>query len=177
MDKKEYTCMGKYLIALFISLIGINYARPKEIVVEKQFCDINSVFCQIVKNNPKIDLNYAYRLSNVINKVALEMDINPKRYAAILAQESMYKLDAKNCWDNVCHDYGIAQINKKTIEAFNFDKKRLMLDLEYSVKAGAIVLADFKRMYGEKEKDFWTRYNTSHPEKRQKYKQLVTRFL
>jgi hypothetical protein len=45
-----------------------------------------------------------------------------------------------------------------------------MLDLEYSVKAGAIVLADFKRMYGEKEKDFWTRYNTSHPEKRQKYK-------
>jgi soluble lytic murein transglycosylase-like protein len=169
--------MGKFLTVMLFSLFISDVATPKENVVEKQFCDINTIFCQIVKNNPKIDLNYAFRLSNVINKVAIEMGINPKRYAAILAQESMYKLDAKNCWDNVCHDYGIAQINKKTIKAFNFDKKKLLTDLEYSVKAGAIVLADFKRMYGKKEDDFWTRYNASCPEKRQKYKQLVMRFL
>ena len=161
------------MISLFIG----NEAIPKETKKEVQFCDINTIFCQIVKNNPKLDLNYAYKLSNVINKVALEMGINPKRYAAMLAQESMYKLDATNCWDNVCHDYGIAQINKKTIKAFNFDKKKLLTDLEYSVKAGAVVLADFKRMYGKKETDFWTRYNASCPEKRQKYKQLVTRYL
>lgn len=145
--------------------------------VKLQFCDQNPIFCQIVKNNSKIDLNYAYRLSNVINKVATEMNINPKRYAAILAQESMYKLDAKNCWDNECHDYGIAQINKNTIKSFNFDKNKLLTDLEYSVKAGAIVLSDIKKIYGEKEEDFWTRYNASNPIKREKYKKLVTRYL
>jgi soluble lytic murein transglycosylase-like protein len=169
--------MGKFLIITLLSVFISDIVAPKEKVAKKQFCDINAIFCQIVKNNPKIDLNYAYRLSNVINKVALEIGVNPKEYAAILAQESMYKLDAKNCWGNVCHDYGIAQINKKTIEAFKFDKKKLLTDLEYSVKAGAIVLADFKKMYGKKEVDFWTRYNASCPEKRQKYKQLVTRFL
>lgn len=167
----------KMLTLALIIMLPLSKAIPKETVREIQFCEANPVFCQIVKNNPKIDLNYAYRLSNVINKVAVEMGVNPKRYAAILAQESMYKLDAKNCWDNECHDYGIAQINKRTIKAFKFDKKKLLTDLEYSVKAGAIVLADFKRMYGDKEEDFWTRYNASCPDKRKKYKQLVMRFL
>lgn len=164
-----------YLKMLLITslLFSIDAAQSKTFMKEEK----NPIYIQIVKNNPKIDLNYAMRLSNVINKVAIELDINPKKYAAILAQESMYKLDAKNCWDNECHDYGIAQINKKTIQAFKFDKNKLLTDLEYSVKAGAIVLADFKRMYGTKEEDFWTRYNTSCPDKRQKYKQLVTRYL
>lgn len=154
-----------------------NYATPKEKLTEHQFCDVNPIFCQIVKNHPTINLNYAMKLSNVINKVAVEMGINPVKYAAILAQESMYKLEAKNCWDNECHDFGIAQINKATIRAFKFDKKKLLTDLEYSVKAGAIVLADFKRMYGESEKDYWTRYNSSKPSKREKYKRLVARYL
>ena len=136
--------------------------------------EYNPIFDQVVKNHPKIDRIYAREVAKAIQKVAKEMGIKPERLAAILAQESRYTLNAVN---RRSRDYGIAQINHKTIESFGFDKQRLLTDLEYSVKAGAIVLADFKRMYGKREKDYWTRYNSSNPDKRKKYEILVARYL
>lgn len=136
--------------------------------------EYNPIFDQVVKNHPKIDRMYAREVANAIQKVAKEMGIKPERLAAILAQESRYTLNAVN---KRSRDYGIAQINHKTIESFGFDKQRLLTDLEYSVKAGAIVLADFKRMYGKREKNYWTRYNSSNPDKRKKYEILVARYL
>lgn len=136
--------------------------------------EYNPIFDQVVKNHPKIDRVYAQRLATAIQKVAKEMGIKPQRLAAILAQESRYTLNAVNRRSN---DYGIAQINHRTIESFGFDKERLLTDLEYSVKAGAIVLADFKRMYGKREKNYWSRYNSSDKDKRQEYEILVAKFL
>lgn len=137
----------------------------------------NPIYYQILKNNPKIDKKYAMKLSNAIYHVAKLYNINPKRYAAILGQESMYKLDAVNCTKGKCSDFGISQINIKTIKAFKFSITRLTTDLHYSLEAGAIVLADFKKAYGHKEDDWWTRYNTSNKDKREIYKALVVRYL
>lgn len=105
----------------------------------------------------------------------------------MLMQESAYKISAKNirCGismttgekDCVVVDYGIGQINYKTIKHFKFDQTKLLSNLEYSVEAAAIVLADFKRMYGHKETEYWTRYNSSTKSKRQIYKQLVARYM
>ena len=167
-----------FLICFLIPSFASLKAEHQNLNVSKRsFCYKNPLMCQILKNNPKINLNYAYELSNIIYEKATKHNINPKKFAAILAQESMYRLDAKNCKEGICNDFGIAQINKKTIETFGFDKQRLLKDLEYSVEAGVLVLADFKRMYGSKEEYWWTRYNTSNPEKRKVYKQLVKRFL
>lgn len=136
--------------------------------------EYSETFKQVVKNHPKIDRIYALQIANAIDKAAKELNIRPQRLAAILAQESRYVLSAVN---KKSRDYGIAQINHKTIERFGFDKQRLLTDLEYSVMAGAIVLADFKRMYGKREKDYWTRYNSSDPERRKAYEVLVARFM
>lgn len=136
-------------------------------------CAQNAVYCQIIKNNPKIDQGYALELATLINQVAVEYNLKPYRLAAIIAQESGYKLNAVNTKSK---DYGIAQINQKTIKAFEFDQHRLLTDLRYSIEAGAIVLSDFKRRYGHREKDYWTRFNSSIPEKREEYKQLVLRY-
>jgi len=171
---KSFIFLICFLVPSFVSLKA---EQSNLVQTKKLFCDKNPLMCQIVKNNPKINLNYAYELSNIIYKKATKHNINPRKFAAILAQESMYRLDAKNCKNGVCNDFGIAQINKKTIEAFGFDKQRLLKDLEYSIEAGVLVLADFKRMYGDKEQYWWTRYNASNPEKRKIYKQLVMRFL
>ncbi len=102
-------------------------------------------------------------------------------------QESGYKISAKNlrCGvsvttgekDCVVVDFGIGQINYKTIRHFNFDQKKLLSDMEYSIEAAAVVLADFKRMYGKKEDTFWTRYNASSPDKRETYRILVARYM
>lgn len=133
----------------------------------------NPIFEQVVRNHPKIDRQYALRVAIAIQKVAKEMGVRPERLAAILAQESRYTLNAVN---KKSSDYGIAQINHKTIESFGFDKKKLLTDLEYSIKAGAIVLADFKRMYGKREKNYWSRYNSGDIERRKEYERLVAKF-
>lgn len=71
-------------------------------------------------------------------------------------QESSYRLSAKN---PECGDYGIGQINHKTIKSLNLDEKKLLSDLTYSVEAAAIVLSHFKR-YQKREPDTWyCRYN------------------
>ena len=158
----------KYLLLLFIpNMISISSNAV-------YICDENPTYCQIVKNSPQIDKRYALELSKFINKVGSLYSIKPARLAAILAQESRYRLGAIN---HVSKDYGIAQINHKTVEAFGFDKEKLLTDLEYSVKAGAIVLSDIKKRYGHREVDYWTRYNSSKPSKREVYKKLVMRFM
>lgn len=134
----------------------------------------NQIVIQILKNHPNLDKEYAEDLATVIVKVSKEFDIKPTRLTAILAQESMYRLNAVN---HKSKDYGIAQINIGTVRKFGFDKDLLLTDLEYSVKAGAIVLADFRRMYGKREKDYWTRYNSSDPDKRKEYEVLVARYM
>lgn len=82
----------------------------------------------------------------------------------------------------VITDFGISQIWYKTAKAFDFDVKLLITDLKYSVKAGAIVLADFKKRYESRENDWWTRYNCGNKgnttrDTCQFYKKLVERYL
>jgi hypothetical protein len=180
-------------------------------------CSSNPVFCQIIKNEPTINKNYALRLSNIISKVSKQYGIPAKIFTAILMQESRYKLEAKGCHvgirslntlelveelaacvkkpnivkysrcmfatkektkvDRVCSDLGISQIYVRTAEKFNFDLYSLTNDLEYSVEAGAIVLADFHKRYANKETTWWTRYNSSSPDKRDLYKKMVERYI
>jgi len=161
----------KWVIVAVITLFGVTIAKDKPVV---NVCVKNPIYCQILKNNPKIDKAYALKLSNIIHHMAKLYNINPTKYAAILAQESMYKLNAVN---NESKDYGISQINHNTAKAYGFNIGLLTSDVEYSIKAGAIVLSDIKRAYGHKEKSYWTRYNSSKPDKREKYQLLVSRFM
>lgn len=161
----------KWVIVSIITLFGVSIHKEP---ITTNTCSNNPIFCQIVKNKPNIDRNYAMKLSNVIYYTAKLYDINPKRYAAILAQESGYKLNAIN---KVSMDYGMAQINFRTIAALGFDKNRLLTDIEYSIEAGAIVLSKIKKSHGNKEKDFWTRYNSSNVSKRELYAKLVSRYM
>lgn len=78
-----------------------------------------------------------------------------------------------NC---VVTDYGIAQIFITSVKNFKLNPIRLMTDKAYNIEAGAIILADFHRMY-HREVDYWTRYNASTRYKRDKYKKLVSQWL
>jgi len=108
-------------------------------------------------------------------------------------QESAYKISAKNlkCGisittgerDCIAVDFGIGQINHKTIKSYKFDQVKLMSDLTYSVEASAIVLSDFKKKYGKNDSEYWTRYNAgvkntpTVKRNRAIYKNLVARYL
>lgn len=184
--------------------------------------DLNKhpIYAQILKNRPRIDKKYAFKLSNIIYKYSVIYKIPKKIFTAILMQESAYKLEAMGCHlgfrklsdeelesyrskcihelltgtneltyldhcsskipklkeDRICTDFGISQVYYKTAQRYNFDIAKLTEDLEYSVKAGAIVLRDFMRMYSKKEVYWWTRYNASSKDKRRIYRGLVERY-
>lgn len=173
------------LALLFLPLSLETQASP--------LCDRHPIYCQIIKNKPRIDRKYAMRLSNAIYISTRRYGIPSRIYTAILRQESAYKVDAVNCKEGfekgtkrittVCADYGIAQVNYINIRAYGFDKERLLTDLEYSVDAGAMVLAWFYREFQAQEYDWWVRYNVGvrpkHKLKRnwKTYKRHVSRFL
>ena len=170
----------------------IEYMKKMEHKVDNLRCVDHPIFCQIKKNNPKLDKSYAVQVSNIIYAMTKKYNLRPHIYTAILAQESMYNLGAKNCTTGVktlpnghnaktettiCVDFGISQINYKTAKAYGFDLDRLVSDLHYSIEAGAIVLSDMKKMYHANEDDYWTRYNSSKKTFREEYRRLVERFM
>lgn len=159
-------------------------------------CDKNPIYCQIVKNAPNINKEYARELSNVIYKETRKENINSTIFTAILMQESSYKLSAMNCSigvealklekesqhlllfeKKVCTDFGIGQIHFITAKRYGVDINRLLTDLTYSIKMSIIVLKDFKKRYYKKESDWWTRYNSSNTYKRELYRKKVLRWL
>lgn len=152
---------------------------------------------QIKRNKPSISESSSNMLASHIRKYSKIYNISENLYAAILMQESTYNVKAinKKCGfryianevkqevDCVVADVGISQINVKTVESYGFNPERLQQDLEYSVRAGAIVLSWFKEKYKEKEPNTWyCRYNTGtrafHKIEQNclHYKKLVDRF-
>lgn len=164
--------MNKILIILSVLTISVPTFSGQQAL--QPIIRSDRLFKHILKNQPNLDSNYVLRLSNAILDASIKYKVNPYKLSAILRQESGYKLNIIN---KATKDYSIGQINERTIKAFNMDKQRLLTDLTYSVNMSAFVLADFQRMYGHKEQDFWTRYNSSNPIKRNTYKMMVARFL
>ncbi len=95
-------------------------------------------------------------------------------------QESAYTLNAKNCYrinGKIHCDFCMMQINDRTIKRYGFDQHTLMTNTAYCVEAGATVLADMRRMYGKRDKEWWTRYNANDKEMRVIYRDLVNRWM
>lgn len=163
--------MYNLILILLVTSISqiLNPIQPSNTLTKGEI-----IYYKILKNKPTIDKTYARKLATVIAVKTSKHNINAIKYTAILAQESGYKLNAIN---HKSGDYGISQINHRTAKAFNIDTKRLLKDLDYSVEAGLIVLADFKKRYGHREDDYWSRYNSSNKTKRTMYKKLVVGYM
>ena len=166
--------------------------------IKKSMCDKHPIYCQIIKNKKRINKKFAMKLSNIIHKTSVKHAIPARLFTAILMQESSYRVNAKGChWGfrsltiklknksvttleeetKVCSDFGISQIYYRTALAFKFNINKLITDLDYSVEAGAIVLADFRKRYSHREVDWWTRYNARTRYKRNIYEKMVERYM
>lgn len=135
---------------------------------------------QIKKNNPNLEDSYAKNLAVVIQRVSNKYDIEPRLVSAIAMQESAYDLKAKQCYKlgkSISCDFCMMQINNKTVDLYGFNKDLLMSSLSYCLEAGVIVLSDFKDTYGNRDKNYWTRFNSSDPKIRETYRKLVKRWM
>lgn len=93
---------------------------------------------------------------------------------AIFFQESSLHLDPQNCKTNSCKDFGLGQVRIHVWDqVFDIDQKRILHDVDYSVYISVKVLADYKKRYGAKELNWFTRYHSNKPELRFVYMQRL----
>lgn len=165
------------ILALFINVLWLNQVGGGGLTVAEsdRMLEQHPLYIRMGKINPYLDDQYKKKVLVAIYSSANRHSVAVNKLYGILAQECRFRL---KCVNRASNDFGIGQINERTVEAFGFDIDRLMTDLEYSVEAAAIVLADFKRMYWKREGDrYWTRYNSGRPSKREAYRVLVARFM
>lgn len=166
---------------------------------EAYACDKKNhpIYCKIVSLKPKIDRDWAFKLSNVIHAEAKRHGMDPMLSVAIMMQESSLDpvntfhteehidryCDEKGCYEVVTKkrrviDMGVAQINVNTARAYGFDLERLFsFDLEYTIKCHFIILRDKIRMCSHLGDEAWTCYHSATEEHRLRYKDLVGRYL
>lgn len=109
---------------------------------------------QISHNRPDIDHDLAVAIAGEAAKICAEMEVDCQLVVAIMAQESMYRLDAIGG-----SDFGIMQVSSYNIKAHKLSKELLLTDLNYSIRAGVQILKYFQKRYAKKEKKWWCRYN------------------
>jgi len=124
-------------------------------VTKAQLEDIRKIMEKVEKRYKKPIKNKKKKQISIY-QAAVKYNLNVRHLAAIIAVESAFKLRAVNKKSN---DYGIAQINYKNIAARKLDKARLLQDLDYSVAAGAKILAEKQKRYEHKESLWYCRYN------------------
>jgi len=148
-------------------------------------CKNHPIFCQIKKNKPDIDIQYAMKLSNYISIYSHKYKVEARLYTAILAQESQYDMSARSYSDGLndalepiraYQDYGLIQVSYKTAEVFKIDLKRLMTDMEYAVESGAIILKNKIKECSFLGKDAWVCYHSKTESYRGVYKSLVMKY-
>jgi len=163
----------------------------------KTYCERNPIYCKIMELQPRMNKSEAMKLSNLIAKAAKKHGVDPMVSVAILNQENNFrdkhtwqitKKIKNKCGEDSCtqtitetkevFDMTIAQINVKTAADYNFDLVRLFEhDTEYAIDCHFTILKDKIRMCADLGDEAWSCYHSKTPVYREKYVELVSRYL
>lgn len=149
----------------------------------------NKICRKIMVLRPRMDLDEAYKLSNIFYKKARKYKVSGDLLLSIGYQESTLKLDTIRYISGlqkvdgeykkvlIGSDFCMMQINSMNITAMKLDTERLLTDAEYCIEAGAKILANFKRLYSRVDPMWWTRYNANTKEHRDRYRGHIERHM
>jgi soluble lytic murein transglycosylase-like protein len=87
--------------------------------------------------------------------IALEYKLDPHLFVAIIELESAFKVNAYN---SKTQDYGLVQINLHNIRSMKLNRKRLLKDADYNLRAAASILQYMHGRYAY-EPEWYCRYN------------------
>lgn len=96
-------------------------------------------------------------LRPLIKSAAKRYNLDEQLLTAILTHESRLMVSKIGKNKDGTKDYGIGQINERTIAAYGMDKHRLLTDEAYSIEQSAKVLAWFQKSF--KDAQWFCRYN------------------
>lgn len=178
---------------ILVALLGL-YATTSYAKVD---CETHKVYCKIIKLQPRMDKARAMELSNIIYKNAKEHNIDPMISVAILNQENRFRdihtYEVERKEEAGCHmtscvkkvvehhevaDMTLAQINVRTAVGYGFDLQRLYdHDTEYAIECHMDILADKIKQCDHLGDMAWSCYHSVTPKYREKYVEMVSRYL
>lgn len=181
-------------LKLAISLLIISFLYKN--AQAKTNCKTHKVYCKIIKLQPRIDKEYAMKVSNFIYVYAKANNVSPFISVAIINQESSFRElhtyhttneTKSSCDTTSCHvittkqktvaDMTLVQINIRTAIANNFDIERLFShDLEYAIKCHFKILVKKMKMCAHLD-HAWACYHSKTPKFKDKYIKMVSRFI
>jgi hypothetical protein len=179
-------------IALFTLLLAhFLFGTTAFSATRKHLCerDKNPICQGILKLNPDMDKDEAFKLSNIFAKKGRKYKVDPYIILSISFQEStlnnssvrtvsgMMKENGEFKRVRVGLDYCMMQINVMNIEKFKIDADKLTSDKSYCVEQGVKLLSSLKKKYSKTNPYWWTYYNAISAHHRKTYRGLVSRHL
>lgn len=159
-----------YVLIVMLAILAFDMAEAKGDYIDS--------YEQIMSNNPNMDRLYAKQIAAIVQKYGKQYKVSTEAFIAIMMVESTYKLDAFN---KSTQDYGIAQISKRNVEELKLSKKKLMSDLDYSIKWGMHVYTWFYIRYplnqAIRRYNCGTRPKCIYTKKSRKYLKLVLKYM
>ena len=149
--------MFKYILSILV--MSTSYGDiSKEIKLN--FLHISPIIQSL---NPHISEKDADKYGKLIEDYSVRYGIDWKIIVAIIYQESNFKLDAANCSNSGCQDFGMVQINFRNIKRLKLNMGKLLTDPEYNIFAMSEMLIDLKKRFSKKDKRWFARYHSSTP--------------
>lgn len=151
-------------------------------------CGHHPIYCRIKELNPKVDSQYAMKLSNHIHKYSRMYNMDPMISVAIAMQESAFRnvnrkgtIKLKNGTTvSGVTDVGVFQINIANIDHYKIDYFRLQHDLKYQTYWHYQILREMIRICKAhklaKGREFSCYHSTTRYH-RQQYFRLIKRYL
>lgn len=160
-------------------------------------CNKHKIYCRIVKLQPKVNKQWAMKLSNYIYKYSNIYKIDTDLVTAMLMQESSYIYKhrkvtglerVETCDDKgfcteeliektIYTDFGPFQFSYYTTKRYKIDPIRLENDLHYATKWFFKFLSGKIKTCKHLGSEAWSCYHSSTPRYREKYVIDVKRFL
>lgn len=127
---------------------------------------------------PGVSRDTAQAYTSSIVKYSKQYKVDWRVSVAIFKQESNFDHRVVN-WKS--HDYGIGQMNAKTIQSRDIDLGQLLTDHDYAIEQTFRMLKELQDKYGKidsrKDLRWFTRYHSFTPSIRAIYRKLLDKHL
>jgi len=122
----------------------------------------------IKKINPRVPDYQVAQIYHSVTKYSKDLNLDKELLLAIIRVESTFDITKVSN----TKDYGLMQVNIRTIKSFNFNLYRLQYDIDYSIFCGAVYLF-LLRSNNPTDKYWWARYHSSTKEHKERYIQRI----
>jgi hypothetical protein len=157
----------KALLAVLLALIST-----------PALADPTSIFKSIKRLTPSLADETATEYSQTIADLSVKYNVEWKIAVVIFKQESNFDVKAVNYESR---DFGIGQMNYRTILDRKIDLGLLLTDSDYAMEETFRLLSEIKTKYGKLDKkrgrQWFTRYHSYVTSNREEYEETLTKHL